>query len=222
MIEPPGRLYERAVTRRQVSALGAGPNQVSRWLAVAGGDIFGGQTGDWRTYLAKIQRGLQPYGFGYGPTWGQPGGFLGGPAEPPQWGTGAGAFGTGVTERWFGGRRGAAQEVLAAWAGGGQPLRVPRQIQQMLGMTDAEMMLMGYGRDPLGSWRAKPYQAPGDGGGGDGGGGDGGGGRGRGGGYGGYPSRGYYQPPGVGVGRISTRGTSRAVGYGTGLINWRI
>ena len=46
-----------------------------------GRDIWGGQTGDWRRHLAQVQRGLQPYGFAYGPTWGQPGGFLGGPAE---------------------------------------------------------------------------------------------------------------------------------------------
>lgn len=46
---------------------------------------YGGQTVDW----AKIQQQVQPYGFGYGPTWGQPGGFLGGP-EPPVDAAGAG------------------------------------------------------------------------------------------------------------------------------------
>ena len=129
----------------------------------------------------------------------------------------------GVTERWFGGRRGAAQETLAAWAGGGQPLRVPRQIQQMLGMSDAEMMLMGYGRDPLGSWRAAPYQAPTAGGPGDGAGGGYYGGRWGAGRYGAPRGGGYYQTPrGTGVGRISTRGTSRAAGYGMGRVTWRI
>jgi len=50
--------------------------------SISPGNIWGGQTGDWRRYLAQVQQGLQPYGFGYGPTWGQPGGFLGPKQEP--------------------------------------------------------------------------------------------------------------------------------------------
>jgi len=88
---------------------------------------YGRQTGDWRRYLGKIQQGLQPYGFGYGPTWGQPGGFLGGPGS----GTGAGAYPPsvygavgGLMEK-VGVVAGAIMPALAEIAAGRPPLSVP-------------------------------------------------------------------------------------------------
>jgi len=85
----PGGLYERALVHRGEGS----PLQIARtrsadiatsfqqnvlnpfrrafgMTSILPGNIWGGQTGDWQKYLAQIQQGLQPYGFGYGPAWG--------------------------------------------------------------------------------------------------------------------------------------------------------
>jgi len=136
-----------------------------------GGDIFGGQTGDWRQYLAQAQQGLQPYGFGYGPTWGQPGGFLGGPAATPRLTSAefAAKYGYQRTQDYpyymrpgLGGTAGRAGEIASAWLGGGLPQYVPKSVMGLLGkeISEQDMLDAGYVRTLGGAWEQEDMRPP--------------------------------------------------------------
>lgn len=174
-----------------------------------GKDIWGGQTGDWRRVLANIQQGLQPYGFGYGPTWGQPGGLLGGPGKKTAAELAA-EYGGEPTELWFmregehalGGAPGRASEIMQAWAGGGRPLFVPKSAAEILGVHEDQMREAGYGRTLGGSWQLEDVPRPDL-----------------------QPPPSYggsygYTPSRYGYGGGGVRG--QAAARGMGLINWRI
>lgn len=188
--------------------------QAGRWLAASeamevpmygrGGIPYsaglGAQQERWRSFLGQAQQALRPYGFGYGPTWGQPGGFGGGPVEQF---TNIYA-GQQPAQPWYmreglGGRAGRASEIMQAWAGGGRPLMVPQSVTSLLGVSEEQMKSMAYERTPGGSWRAtsptRPPLAPPGGGGG-----------------------GAWRPSYTVYRGAGGRGTAG----GMGLVNWRI
>lgn len=187
------------------------------------GDIWGGQTGDWRRYLGQAQQAVQPYGFGYGPTWGQPGGFLGGSGT----GTGAGAYATsgygaataGQLAQMYPGEAfmptemaKTSRDVAIGISEGKWPSKIgTRIVERMFGMSPDEarqwLQQSGYVEFAPESWKdvgaGRPELDYGVGGAGAGGGGS----------YG-YTPR-YYPSGGSGV-----RG--QAAARGLGLVSWRI